>query len=65
MTQQELITYIFHNGRHFYCVKLYDDFDAIANAKCNKGTTLVTDMSGNAIWCSEDSKIKKLKKYQL
>jgi hypothetical protein len=56
------VRYIFHRGRHFYCIKLNDDHDAIANAKCNKGTTLVTDMAGNVIWCAEGKKDKKSKK---
>jgi len=42
--------YIFHRGKLWYPLSLKDDLDAIANAKCNPGTTKVTDSKGKIIW---------------
>jgi hypothetical protein len=42
--------YIFHRGDMWYPIELRDDADAVANAKCNPGTTLVTDHQGREVW---------------
>lgn len=42
--------YIFHRSDMWYPIELRDDADAIANANCNQGTTLVTDADGNEVW---------------
>lgn len=42
--------YIFHRADMWYPIELRDDEDAIANAKCNPGTTKVTDDKNKIVW---------------
>ena len=43
-------TYIFHRGDKWYPIELKDDKHAIANAKCNPGTTKVTTLDKRVVW---------------
>jgi hypothetical protein len=43
-------TYIFFRDIGWYALQLKDDAEAVANAKCNPGTTKVEDSDGNVIW---------------
>lgn len=42
--------YIFHRGDKWYPLELKDDKTAIANAKCNPGTTKVTTLDKRVVW---------------
>lgn len=42
--------YIFHREDMWYPIELYDDKDAIQQAKNNPGTTKVEDSTGKIIW---------------
>ena len=46
-------TYIFHRGDKWYRLELKDDKTAIANAKCNPGTTKVTTLDKRIVWLAK------------
>ncbi len=48
-----MMVYIFFRGDMFYPLELLDDADAIANAKCNPGTTRVERVDGTIVWSEE------------
>lgn len=50
IASQKPQVYIFHRGTTWYPIELRNDADAVANAKCNPGTTLVTNQNGKEIW---------------
>lgn len=46
----KLKLYIFYRGNNWYPIGLKDDADAISNARCNPGTTKVTNEKGKVIF---------------